>query len=461
MCPVVLLAMIFSLLLFLLELTAALTVTFVPESIEKLKEGDQRNVSFSVIDPKPTNHSYYQLLVTDFRVADIVTNKFFNVTELQGRGTYGETFNETFKLEGKFLGHTGVQVMALSKTGNETEKSNPLKVSVIRKENKLITVFIASVATLVSLSYVSMGCALDLNVIKDVLKKPVAPAVGFGCQYILMPLIAYGIGQLLFTSPILQLGLFVFGCSPGGGASNMWTVLLEGNLSLSVTMTFLSTLASLAMMPLWIFTLGKTLFSGTSKIPFKNIFISLISMVIPLGIGLLIQRYLPKVAKCGRRILVPACVVMIIYIVAFGTYANLYMFKLFTWQTVVSALVNVWFGFFFGALFARLIGRPVEDVIAIAVETGVQNSGISIVLLGFSLEHPDSDLASVVPVAASIVMPIPLMILYVIQKIRLRWCTQEEDADLEHVSKETKYKPVVESPINGDYESNILMNGYI
>lgn len=57
--------------------------------------------------------------------------------------------------------------------------------------------------------------------------------------------VTYLLGYLLLHDwPHLRLGLFVFGCSPAGGASNMWTVLLGGNLDLSVTMTLISTLAA-------------------------------------------------------------------------------------------------------------------------------------------------------------------------------------------------------------------------
>lgn len=43
------------------------------------------------------------------------------------------------------------------------------------------------------------------------------------------------------------LGLFVTGCSPSGSASNIWTILLNGNVHLSVTMTFLSTIGALGI----------------------------------------------------------------------------------------------------------------------------------------------------------------------------------------------------------------------
>lgn len=54
---------------------------------------------------------------------------------------------------------------------------------------------------------------------------------------------SYGIGYCLFPEqPELQLGMFFTGISPSGGASNIWTILLDGNLNLSVTMTTICTI---------------------------------------------------------------------------------------------------------------------------------------------------------------------------------------------------------------------------
>merc|ERR1719150_1621647 len=105
-----------------------------------------------------------------------------------------------------------------------------------------------------------MGCALDLKVIKEVLKKPIGPAIGFVSQFIFMPLCSFLLGYIFpWSSPEMKLGLFVTGTSPGGGASNIWTVMFGGNLDLSVTMTFVSTLSAFFMMPLWVFLLGEVI----------------------------------------------------------------------------------------------------------------------------------------------------------------------------------------------------------
>lgn len=406
MCPVVLLALLLSLLLLLLEVVAALSVAFNPARLEKLKQGDLARVSFSA---PPLEPRFFSIASDNPYVASVAD---LNVTETDG------FVNGTFSVKANFLGHAKVHVVA-----NGTASTEFLPVSVVRKQSKLSLVFTVSVAVLVSLNYVNMGCALDMQVVKDVLRRPVGPVIGFFSQYLAMPLVAYGMAQWLFEEAYLQLGLFTFGCSPGGGASNMWTVLLGGNLNLSIAMTFISTIASLGTMPLWLFTLGRSLFQEASlRIPFRNIFTTLVSMTLPLGVGLALQRWRPKVAEVCKRLLAPVSVAMIVYIVVFGTYANLYMFRLMSWQVLVAAASNVWVGFAVGALATRFAGLPWADVLAVSIETGVQNTGIAIVLLGFSLPQPEADIASVVPVAASIVTPVPLLLLLLVQKVYARCC---------------------------------------
>ena len=94
------------------------------------------------------------------------------------------------------------------------------------------------------------------------------------------------------------------GCSPGGGASNIWTVMFGGNLDLSVTMTAVSTFSAFFMMPLWIFTLGSTIFNESDiVIPYYKICIYAFFLVIPLSIGLALQRWAPKVSNFMVKIL--------------------------------------------------------------------------------------------------------------------------------------------------------------
>ena len=98
-----------------------------------------------------------------------------------------------------------------------------MPISVVRKKTIQSKIFSYSVAIIISLAYINMGCALDLNVVKDVIKRPIGPAIGFLCQFVLMPLISFGLGFIFPASEsAMRLGLFVTGVSPGGGASNIW-----------------------------------------------------------------------------------------------------------------------------------------------------------------------------------------------------------------------------------------------
>lgn len=86
-------------------------------------------------------------------------------------------------------------------------------------------------------------------------------------------------------------------------------------------------------MPLWLFTLGKTIFDrGEIAVPYQNLSTYVIGLIIPLAIGILIKRYLPRVGNFLVRILKIFSIFLILFIVIFAIVTNLYLFQLFSWQ---------------------------------------------------------------------------------------------------------------------------------
>lgn len=194
----------------------------------------------------------------------------------------------------------------------------------------------------------------------------------------------------------------------------------------------------LGTLPMWLFTLGKTILKGTNiVIPFQNILTSLASLTIPIGLGILIQKRFPKMAARSKRILAPVCIILLISIIVMASVANSYIFYMLTWRMVVAASLSVWAGFAAGVLVSLAFRFPYEDVVAIAVETGIQNSGIAFILLSYSLKAPVSDMASVVPVAGSIITPIPLFIVFCYQRLRNR-CFRSENFELQAINSKNK-----------------------
>lgn len=209
-----------------------------------------------------------------------------------------------------------------------------LNVTILRPQRVIDRLFTLSVIILVSILYINFGAALNLQTIKEIMSRPVGPTICFICQFIFMPLTAFGLGLVLFpTSHEMALGLFFTGISPGGGASNMWTLILGGNINLSIAMTTISTVAAFGMMPLWIFTLGRLIFDRANLgVPYWKIATMAIGLVIPLAIGLLIQKLFPRVARFLVRVLKPVSMILILFIIVFAIITNFYIFQLFSWQ---------------------------------------------------------------------------------------------------------------------------------
>nr|XP_013099514.1 unnamed protein product [Stomoxys calcitrans] len=339
----------------------------------------------------------------------------------------------------KFLGFTQIQVQMINEKDNTTEiGKESLPLIIIRKKRVIDHVFTGSVALLVSLLYINFGAALDLTVLKGLIIKPVGPSIGFASQFLLMPLISFAIGLFVFPHNVeMQLGLFFTGVSPSGGASNIWSVLLGGNINLSVLMTTVSNIAAFAMMPLWIFSLGSLIFArGNMEIPYGNIATYAVALVVPLAIGIAIQKCSPCLTRILVRFLKPISTCLILFIIIFAIVTNLYMFQLFSWQIILGGLLLPWLGYLFAWTLAKTLKQNPSDALTIAIETGIQNTGISTFLLR-SLPQPQADLTTVIPVAVAIMTPFPLLALYLYQKFTSHVIKGDNSLQEEHDNMRT------------------------
>lgn len=167
---------------------------------------------------------------------------------------------------------------------------------------------------------------------------------------------------------------------------------------------------------MWLFTLGRIVYSEARvKIPYQNIFLSLVGIIVPVVVGLVLQKKFPKVASFFIRAVKYIVIVFILFVLTVGVYANLFIFFLMSGEVLLAAAALPYLGFILGGLAAFVGRQDLANIITIAVETGIQNTGIPIILLRLSLQGPDRDTSIVAPVASAIFTPIPLIfgILYV------------------------------------------------
>ncbi|XP_046543689.1 ileal sodium/bile acid cotransporter-like [Haliotis rubra] len=314
-------------------------------------------------------------------------------------------------------------------TGQPENNVQRYMIVVTRNARPIDTVFNVVMYLFVIASTIGMGCKIELGVVKSVLRKPVAPAVGFFCQYLVMPLIAFGVAKLVtFDIPAVGLGIFACGICPGGGASNIYSYLLGGDLSLSATMTTISNIGALGMVPLWMFTLGQQFHDDKMQIniPYANIIQTLASVILPIFVGIIIKYKFQKVAAVIVKVLKPVTLITIVILLTFGIYANLFIFRLFKPSTFLAGCLLPYCGYIIGGLVGLMFRQPWYRVKTIAIETGIQNVMVAYLMLQLALPPPDGDLAAVGPLASAVMTPLPLFVLAIGYTIYLK-CTKHDD----------------------------------
>ncbi|KAL4234800.1 hypothetical protein ACF0H5_006442 [Mactra antiquata] len=408
-----------------------------------IKENEEKSVTFTIVN--------YQDTV--FRVIPVPTDPDLMETRYNASHHLGAkmTSNFTVRVRGTLLGRTFLKLFMNKSDGYDVadepsresytlvtdadpdqrdwyEIPNKYEVTISRDESALSHAFTGMIIVLVCLANVAMGCKTELAVVKEVLRKPIGPVTGMFSQFILMPLICLAVIYALKFDAANAIGFFAMACSPGGSASNAYSYLLAGDVSLSVTMTLCSVLLSLGMIPLWLFTVGtKVLYQTDVEIPFQNIFTSLVGLVIPVAIGMLIQWKKPNWAKYILKGLRPLMILFFIFVFTVGVYANLFIFTLMRNkpEILLAGALIPYCGFFFGGIVAWVTRQSWERIRTIAIETGIQNTGIAIVLLKVSLPPPDNDISIVAPICAAIFTPIPMMVAIIWYEIYKR-CYKNE-----------------------------------
>ncbi|XP_065340438.1 sodium-dependent organic anion transporter-like [Cloeon dipterum] len=395
-----------------------MNVVFEPSSVRQLEMMSSRSVIVWT-----NNHSFANQSLCAFssvtEVADVYEQPL--EFELAEDGSHSK-YKSNFTIVGRFLGYSKVYLRTCAQDTRDWEDSEKMTVSVISMDNVIDSnIFIGTFAVLIIFANFNFGCALDLTVVEKALKKPIGITIGLFSQFVFMPLMSFFTARLLFPGqPALQFGLFFAGCSPGGVGSNLWTLILDGNLDLSVTMTAVSTFASFLTIPFWVFTLGHVIFADAEiGIPYKNLVLTTATLLFPLLGGVCIKCKYPKVAKFLAKTLKPLAGVTIIYTTA-ATFLKAFLFKLVNLRLLMACISNPILGYLFGAILSMLFRQSEKDVIAISIETGLQNLGIAILLLKTTLERPERDISEVVPLIIVIATQVPLGILFVISKIRNR-----------------------------------------
>ncbi|XP_022082464.1 ileal sodium/bile acid cotransporter-like [Acanthaster planci] len=267
-------------------------------------------------------------------------------------------------------------------TDASPEEGLPKYAQALREANKVIVIFLVVVIML------AVGCVVTVDDFKSTLRRPVGVIIGFLSQFVVLPLTAFGLAHALKLNAAYALGLLVSATCPGGVTSNLFAYWMDGDVCLSITMTTLSTVAAMGMMPLNLFLYGRSWTSESVVIPYSNIAIALALTLVPVAAGMLIKYRKPSWCKIITLLGSIFGFLAIFFTISSGGIIDPSMFAS-PWQVWFAGAIQPLLGYALGYFFALALRRPHAECRTISIETGTQNIGLALVLLLVTFQGSD------------------------------------------------------------------------
>lgn len=222
-----------------------------------------------------------------------------------------------------------------------------------------------------------MGLTLSPSDFKIITQHPKAVIIGVVAQFVIMPLVAYLLTRLFSLPPEVAVGVILVGCCPGGTASNVMTYLARGNVALSVAVTSVSTLLAPVLTP----TVFYLLANQWLDISAVAMFWSILKMVLlPVVLGVLAHTLFKKQTEAAAAVLPLVSVAAIVLIVGAVVAASKAQIAQSGLLILGVVILHNGIGYLLGFLAAKICRLPYDAQKTLAIEVGMQNSGLGAAL---------------------------------------------------------------------------------
>ncbi len=240
-----------------------------------------------------------------------------------------------------------------------------------------------------ALAFVMFGIALEISVadFKRLLKNPKPILVGVFSQFLVLPAITFILVLVMKPIPSMALGMFMVAACPGGNISNFITHLAKGNTALSVSLTAIATLLAIVMTPLNLQLWGAwyeptaTILNEVAISPLEMIKLVSLLLGVPLILGMWLNHLQPNLARRLAKGLKIISLLFFVSLIFIALYNNRDIFLEYVtyvfWLVVIHNLV----AFSTGFSLAKFFGLSQPDRRSITIETGIQNSGLGLLLI--------------------------------------------------------------------------------
>ncbi|MCK0190180.1 bile acid:sodium symporter family protein [Arenibacter sp. F20364] len=241
----------------------------------------------------------------------------------------------------------------------------------------------------VALALVMFGIALDISIddFRSLAKKPKPLFIGVLSQFVLLPAVTFILVLLVEPLPSIALGMFMVAACPGGNISNFITHLAGGNTALSVSLTAVATLLAVLMTPLNLQMWG-SLYGPTASIlqevaiaPFSMVKLVALLLGLPLVLGMWINHIRPGWASKIAKVLKVLSLMFFVMLIFLALYDNRDVFMEYVLYVFWIVVIHNLLAFVTGYSVAKLFKLSLVDKRTIAIETGIQNSGLGLLLI--------------------------------------------------------------------------------
>lgn len=239
------------------------------------------------------------------------------------------------------------------------------------------------------IGFIMFGVSLDLKPtdFKRTFRSPKPFIIGLSAQFVIMPALTFLLVLVLQPQPSIALGMFLVAAAPGGNLSNFLTHLAKGNTPLSISMSAVSTALAIVMTPLNTMIWG-SLYGPTREIlrsfvihPIDLVQTIIILLGLPLALGMFVNHKAPEWSSKASRWMKRFSIVFFLLFVAGALAANFNYFLEFVGMVVVAVFLHNLIAILTGYFSARAFKLPEQDRRAIAIEIGIQNSGLALILV--------------------------------------------------------------------------------
>lgn len=239
------------------------------------------------------------------------------------------------------------------------------------------------------LAIIMFGVSLDIKAsdFRNVFASPKAALVGLLLQFVLLPAATFILVLLIQPSPSIALGMILVAACPGGNISNFMSHLARANTALSISLTSLGTILAIFMTPLNL-QLWASLYAPTANLlqevslniweVFKTI---AVLIGIPLIIGMMVRQKYPDAAmKISKRVK-PISIIIFATFVIVAFIGNIDAFFQFIHLVILIVFFHNLVALSLGYYVAKFFKLSLENRKTLAIETGIQNSGLGLILI--------------------------------------------------------------------------------